>query len=102
MKLGRMSAVAVATALAALGSAPAANAAVIPVFNPQAGTLSVFGDAAANQIVIGRDQLGVITVNGQVPQAGGEFPTVFNTRTMRVNGGAGTDVLLNGERVRDD
>ena len=45
--------------------------AVTAVFNPGAGTLSVLGDGAANEIVIGRDALGVITVNGEIPLAGG-------------------------------
>ncbi len=35
------------------------------------GTLHVFGDAAANEIVISRDALGIISVNGEVPLAGG-------------------------------
>jgi len=45
-------AAALPTAIAALSSAPAASAAVVPTFNPTLGTLSVFGDAAANEIVI--------------------------------------------------
>ena len=100
MTIRRTTATALAAALlaatAALSSAPAARAAVVPTFNPQAGSLTVMGDANANTIVIGRDQLGVISVNGQVPLAGGvpgAFPTVFNLRSLTVFGLAGDDVL---------
>ena len=99
MTIRRASATALATALlasvAALSSAPAANAAVVPTWT-QTGSLTVQGDAAANEIIIGRDQLGVISVNGQVPLAGGvpgSFPTVLNVETMAVLGVGGDDVL---------
>jgi Ca2+-binding RTX toxin-like protein len=70
--------------------------AVTAVFNPGDGILSVFGDSADNEIIISRDALGVISVNGKVPLAGGipgGFPTVFNTRTISVFGLAGNDTL---------
>ncbi len=70
--------------------------AVTAVFNPGVGALTVFGDSADNQIVVSRDALGVISVNGQVPLAGGipgGFPTVFNTRTISVFGQAGNDSI---------
>jgi Ca2+-binding RTX toxin-like protein len=70
--------------------------AVTAVFNPGFGTLTVFGDSADNQIVIGRDALGVISVNGEVPLAGGlpgGFPTVFNTKSISVFGLSGNDTI---------
>jgi Ca2+-binding RTX toxin-like protein len=60
------------------------------------GTLTVFGDGLNNEIVISRDELGVIYVNGEVPLAGGipgGFPTVFNTFQITVFGAGGNDVL---------
>ena len=96
MTIRRTSAIAVAAALAALAGAPAANAEVVSSFDQPTGSLRVLGDEAANQIVIGRDQLGVITVDGQVPLDDGlpgSFPTVFNTRTISVLGAGGDDVL---------
>lgn len=60
------------------------------------GTLTVFGDAADNEIIVSRDELGIISVNGEVPLAGGllgGFPTVFNTREITVFGASGDDVL---------
>src|SRR5262245_30171386 len=70
--------------------------AITPVFNPGLGTLTVLGDSADNQIVISRDALGVISVNGEVPLAGGipgGFPTVFNTREISVFGQSGNDTI---------
>jgi Ca2+-binding RTX toxin-like protein len=70
--------------------------AVTAVFNPGAGTLTVFGDSADNEIVVSRDELGVISVNGQVPLAGGipgGFPSVFNTRSITVFGLSGNDTI---------
>jgi Ca2+-binding RTX toxin-like protein len=69
---------------------------VVAVFNPGLGTLSVFGDGADNEIVVDRDAIGVIRVNGNVPLAGGlpgGFPTVFNTRTISMFGQGGNDTL---------
>jgi Ca2+-binding RTX toxin-like protein len=70
--------------------------AVTAVFNPGAGTLTVFGDSADNQIVVSRDALGVISVNGEVPLAGnipGGFPSVFNTKSISVFGQGGNDTI---------
>lgn len=75
------------------GPAPAA---VSPVFNPASGTLTVLGDSLDNGVIVGRDTLGVISVNGQVPLAGGlpgVFPTVFNTKAISVFGLGGNDTL---------
>lgn len=58
------------------------------------GSLTVTGDAAANDIVISRDALGVISVNGEVPVVGpGYFPTIFNTGVITVFGLGGDDVI---------
>ncbi|MDG3007719.1 calcium-binding protein [Paludisphaera mucosa] len=70
--------------------------AVTSVFNPGLGTLMVFGDAADDTIEISRDALGVISVNGEVPLAGGlsgGVPSVFNTRTISVFGLSGRDTI---------
>src|SRR5262245_56506580 len=70
--------------------------AVSVVFNPGTGRLNVTGDSANNTIVVSRDSLGVISVNGQVPMAGGipgGFPSIFNTRTIRVTAASGNDTL---------
>jgi Ca2+-binding RTX toxin-like protein len=70
--------------------------AVSAVFNPGFGTLTVFGDSADNEIVISRDAIGVISVNGDVPLAGGipgGFPTVFNTKSISVFGLSGNDTI---------
>lgn len=70
--------------------------AVTATFNPGVGLLTVLGDSLANEIVISRDALGVISVNGEVPLAGGlpgGFPTVFNTRSINMFGLAGNDVM---------
>src|SRR5262245_13961452 len=70
--------------------------AVTAVFSPGFGTLTVFGDNADNTIVISRDAIGVISVNGEVPLAGGlpgGFPTVFNTKSISIFGQSGNDTL---------
>jgi Ca2+-binding RTX toxin-like protein len=70
--------------------------AVTAVFNPGLGILSVFGDSSNNTIEISRDAIGVISVNGQVPLAGGlpgGFPSVFNTRTISMFGLDGNDTI---------
>jgi Ca2+-binding RTX toxin-like protein len=84
------------TKLSVVGLEDRHTPAVTAVFNPGFGTLTVFGDATDNQIVVSRDALGVISVNGEVPSAGGlpgGFPTVFNTRTIGVFGAAGNDTI---------
>ena len=68
-----------------------ANAATTATFNN--GTLTVFGDAAANTIAISRNAAGLILVNGgAVPVAGGA-PTVANTALIRVFGLGDDDVI---------
>ena len=57
------------------------------------GVLTVVGDGLNNNIVISRDAAGTILVNGGAVTVIGGRPTVANTRTMSVLGGAGDDVL---------
>jgi Ca2+-binding RTX toxin-like protein len=65
-------------------------------FSTRAGVLSVFGDSAANNIVLFRDPVGhiFVTNNGAaVPVRGNAVPTVFNTTLIHVSGGAGDDQI---------
>jgi Ca2+-binding RTX toxin-like protein len=58
------------------------------------GTLSVFGDALDNNIVISRNAAGQILVNGgAVPVKGGITPTVANTSLISVFGQGGNDQI---------
>ncbi len=57
------------------------------------GTLTVFGDALANALAVGRDAAGLLLVNGGgVPVAGGP-PTVANTTLIQAFGQGGDDTL---------
>ena len=61
------------------------------------GTLSVFGDAQANNITISRNAAGTILVNGgAVPVLGGTA-TVANTNLIQVFGQAGADTITLNE-----
>ena len=68
-----------------------ANAATTATFNN--GTLTVLGDAAANNIDIRRNAAGVILVNGGAVPVGGGSPTVANTTLIRVFGVGDNDVI---------
>jgi len=57
------------------------------------GVLTVVGDAQHNTIVISRDAAGKILVNSGAVRIIGGTPTVANTRSISVIGGAGNDVL---------
>src|SRR4051794_28636151 len=72
--------------------------AVTSVFASSAGgTLSVFGDALANNMTISRDAAGKILVNGgAVPVLGGT-PTVANTSLMQAFGQGGNDTITLSE-----
>ncbi|MFL5036681.1 MAG: beta strand repeat-containing protein [Microvirga sp.] len=72
--------------------------AVTSVFASSAGgTLSVFGDALANNMTISRDAAGKILVNGgAVPVLGGT-PTVANTSLIQVFGQDGNDTITLNE-----
>jgi Ca2+-binding RTX toxin-like protein len=62
-------------------------------FLPGAGVLSVFGDAAGNNIVASRNAAGTILINGgAVPVVGGT-PTVANTALIQMFGLGGNDTL---------
>ena len=55
--------------------------------------LVVSGDAQNNTIAIGRNSEGQILVNGGAVQITGGQPTVTNTRSILVSGGAGNDTV---------
>src|ERR687888_539231 len=58
--------------------------AVVAMFSPAAGILTVFGDAADNTITVSRDAAGKILVNGgAVPVLGGTA-TVANMSLVQV------------------
>jgi Ca2+-binding RTX toxin-like protein len=78
-------------AAAAFAASPAANAATTASFS--AGVLSVFGDNAANSIVIGRDAAGRILVNNGAIAVLGGTPTVANTSKIQVFGLGGNDTI---------
>jgi len=63
------------------------------VFSPGSGILSVFGNAAPNNVEVSRDAAGKLLVNdGAVPIQGGT-PTVANTALIQVFGQGGDDVI---------
>jgi Ca2+-binding RTX toxin-like protein len=55
------------------------------------GVLTVLGDAQDNTIVITRNAAGSILVNGGAVAIRGGTPTILNTRSVLVAGGAGND-----------
>jgi Ca2+-binding RTX toxin-like protein len=67
--------------------------AVTALFVPQAGLLTVRGDAADNAIVVSRDAAGHILVNGGAVNVRGGTPTVANTATISVFGQGGNDTI---------
>jgi Ca2+-binding RTX toxin-like protein len=67
--------------------------AVTASFSPAAGILSVFGDAANNNIVVSRDAAGKILVNGGAVAVLGGVPTVANTALLQVFGLDGNDQI---------
>src|SRR4051794_34287997 len=62
-------------------------------FAPGTGLLSVFGDAANNNIVLSRDAAGRILVNGGAVTIQGGTATVANTALLQVFGQDGNDNL---------
>src|ERR1044071_7687907 len=76
-------------------TAVSANAAVTATFS--AGTLSVLGDAANNNITISRDAAGRILVNGGAVSIRGGTATVANTSLVQVFGLGGNDTLTLSE-----
>src|SRR5262245_5548830 len=72
--------------------------AVFAVFNPAAGGhLAVFGDAQDNAITISRDAAGRLLVNNGAVAVLGGTPTVANTASISVFGGAGNDTITLNE-----
>jgi Ca2+-binding RTX toxin-like protein len=67
--------------------------AVTASFLPGAGLLTVFGDAANNNIVVSRDAAGKILVNGGAVAIQGGTATVANTALIQVFGQDGNDMI---------
>src|SRR5262245_38114432 len=64
---------------------------VTATFLPNAGTLSIFGDAQDNTIVVSRDAAGKLLVNGGAVTIQGGTATVANTTLIQAFGQAGSD-----------
>jgi Ca2+-binding RTX toxin-like protein len=84
-------------AAALLAASPSANAAVTASFLPNAATLTVFGDALNNSIVVSRNAAGQILVNGGAVAVVGGTPTVANTAQIQAFGQAGNDTITLNE-----
>jgi Ca2+-binding RTX toxin-like protein len=67
--------------------------AVTASFSPGSQILTVFGDSAANTIVVSRDAAGKILVNGGAVSVLAGTPTVANTALIQVFGLGGNDVI---------
>jgi Ca2+-binding RTX toxin-like protein len=67
--------------------------AVTAFFVPQAGLLSVTGDAQDNTITFSRNAAGVIQVNGGAVTIQGGTPTVANTAIVQSFGLGGNDII---------
>jgi Ca2+-binding RTX toxin-like protein len=67
--------------------------AVTALFIPGLGSLTIFGDAANNSIVVSRDAAGKLLVNGGAVTIKGGTPTVANTGLIGVFGLGGDDNL---------
>ena len=91
----RLAAGAVLAAGMVAGTSATAHAATTATFS--AGELNVFGDSAANNLVVSRDAAGKILVNGGAITVIGGTPTVANTTLIKVYGLGGNDVLTLSE-----
>jgi Ca2+-binding RTX toxin-like protein len=78
-------------AIAFAATSRPANAATAATFAN--GTLTVFGDAAANNITISRNAAGTILINGGAVAVVGGTPTVANTALIQVFGLGDNDVI---------
>jgi RTX calcium-binding nonapeptide repeat (4 copies) len=67
--------------------------AVTATFSPQAGILTVFGDALGNNITLGRNPAGQLLINGGAVSVTGGTPTVANTSLIQIFGQNGNDNL---------
>ncbi len=91
----RLLAAVVVGAAAMLAASPPASAAVTASFS--AGVLTVIGDNANNSIVVTRDAVGRILVNGGAVSVTGGTPTVANTAKVTVFGLGGNDTITLNE-----
>ena len=73
------------------GGEPATLAATATFAN---GTLTVFGDALANALTVGRDTAGLLVVNGGAMPVSGGTPTIDNTTLIQAFGQGGDDSLM--------
>ena len=76
-----------------VGLSQSASAAVTASFNPQSGTLTVFGDNLANNIQISRNAAGQILVNNGAVAVLGGTPSVANTALIQVFGQGNNDTI---------
>lgn len=81
------------TGLTGLALAPSANAATTAAFSRD-GVVTIYGDRAANRLVVSRTDAGVITLNGTALRIAGRTPSVENVRQLRVLGNGGDDTLV--------
>jgi Ca2+-binding RTX toxin-like protein len=70
---------------------------VTATFLPAAGTLTVFGDALDNNIVVSRDAAGKLLVNGGAVSVLGGTATVANTTLIQAFGQGGNDSIALSE-----
>jgi len=91
---------------AALALASPAGAATTAVKLPGSSTLTVSGDFRANSIVVSRDAVGNILVNGGAVVVHGSKPTVNNVKQIRILAAGGDDTVsldeTNGALPRAD
>ena len=78
-----------------MAASQSASAATTATFSN--GTLTVFGDNAANSIEISRNAAGAILVNGGAVAVIGGTPTVANTTLIQVFGLGGNDTITLNE-----
>src|SRR5262249_42732253 len=71
--------------------------AITAIFNPGAGSLTVFGDVQINSIVASRDAAGNILINGGAVAVLGGQPTVANTTLIQIFGQDGNDTITLNE-----
>src|SRR5262249_35048634 len=67
--------------------------AVTAAFLPQAGVLTITGDAQDNNITVSRNATGIILVNGGAVAVQGGTPTVANTALVQGFGLGGNDTI---------
>jgi Ca2+-binding RTX toxin-like protein len=80
-------------------SAQAVTGGVTAQFSAGAGTLSVFGNAAGNDIEVSRDAAGGLLINDGAVAIRGGTPTVANTALIQVFGQGGNDIIALDESL---